>query len=76
MRKISVISALPARKLVGVVGVGGEGIYLLNNSGGVNYFNTRCMSVDKVNANYSLESVATDKDRTPIYEGDKIEIQF
>lgn len=63
------------RKLVAVIGWGGEGLFLPTPSGSIMYLDfsgikTACTPES------SLEEVAGMSDRTPVYEGDTVTIQF
>ena len=73
--KIKITEARPPRKLIAVVGSDNRGYYLRNGDGST-YINSSGVVQDQKLAR-SLEQVLTDNlARTPIYEGDTLELSF
>lgn len=71
--KVTVKTKTPERRLVAVVALNDMGVFLKSNNGSVYYVNRKAevsTSVEK------LEVLATAPKRTPVYEGDTIEIAF
>jgi len=73
--KIKITEASPPRKLIAVVGCGDRGYYLQNGDG-TTYINSSGIVQDQKLAK-SLEQVLSENSaRTPIYEGDTLELSF
>lgn len=77
MKKVTVNSTPPPRKLVAVIGQSGVGIWVKDEQGGLRYING-CAKVMKPFHGQveTLEGAMNDKTRTPVYEGDTVTIQF
>lgn len=70
--KVSVNTETPKRKLVAVIGARDEGVFL--RAGNKSYY----LDSDglKTDTSGPLESLLFSGNRTPVYEGDSITIQF
>ncbi len=71
MKKITVTTNYPDRKLVAVVGISDEG-YFVRDGDGSRWIGPNSISSTTI----SLEELAKRSGRSPVYEGDSITIQF